>query len=82
MSNINEIKRSLKIYKSKKKISILHCVSNYPASIKNQNLNAIKLMKNKLLSLPSPDKTTREYGVCSEDWRGMLMEFGGHLGVL
>jgi sialic acid synthase SpsE len=47
MSNVFEIKRSLNLYKNKKKISLLHCVSNYPSSIKNQNLNAIKLMKNK-----------------------------------
>ena len=45
MSNIFEIKRTLNLYKNKNKISLLHCVSNYPSSIKNQNLNAIKSMK-------------------------------------
>ena len=47
MSNLFEIKRTLNLYKNKNKISLLHCVSNYPSSIENQNLNAIKSMKKK-----------------------------------
>ena len=44
---INEVKRLIK-NKDKKKIAFLHCVSEYPAQVKNLNLNNISLMKNKL----------------------------------
>ena len=47
MANMFEIERTLKLYKNKNKVSLLHCVSNYPAAINSQNLKAIKLMKNK-----------------------------------
>lgn len=47
MANMFEIERTLKLYKNKNKVSLLHCVSNYPATIKSQNLKAIRLMKNK-----------------------------------
>ena len=50
-STINEIKRALKILikngVSKKKITILHCVSQYPALNKNLNLNSIKYLRKK-----------------------------------
>tara|TARA_B100000900_G_scaffold97411_1_gene80472 strand:- start:26587 stop:27594 length:1008 start_codon:yes stop_codon:yes gene_type:complete len=47
MANMFEIERTLKLYKNKSKVSLLHCVSNYPAAINSQNLKVIKLMKNK-----------------------------------
>ena len=49
MSKLSEIKNSLKILTSnglsKKKITILHCISEYPTEINNLNLNAIKTIK-------------------------------------
>ena len=47
MANMDEIERTFKLYKNKSKVSLLHCVSNYPAAINSQNLKAIQLMKNK-----------------------------------
>ncbi len=47
MANVYEIERTFKLYKNKNKVSLLHCVSNYPAAINSQNLKAIGLMKNK-----------------------------------
>lgn len=46
-SNDFEIKRILKIYKNKSIIALLHCVSNYPSSIKSLNLRCISEMKRK-----------------------------------
>ena len=46
MSNINEIKKTLKeIYKFHKKVIILHCVSNYPTKLKDTNLIEINFLK-------------------------------------
>lgn len=46
MSNINEIKSTLKIYKNNKsKISLLHCVSNYPSSYSSLNLDCLSSLK-------------------------------------
>ena len=47
MANLQEIGRTLKIYKNKKKVELLHCVSNYPCSFKSLNLECIKLLKKK-----------------------------------
>ena len=47
MANMSEIQRTFKLYKNKNKVSLLHCVSNYPAAINSQNLEAINIMKNK-----------------------------------
>ena len=47
MSNLNEISRTLKLYKNKKKINLLHCVSNYPCSYHNLNLECIRMLKDK-----------------------------------
>tara|TARA_B110000238_G_C16129903_1_gene440931 strand:- start:2100 stop:3128 length:1029 start_codon:yes stop_codon:yes gene_type:complete len=49
MSTIEEIKKCIKIYKkySNKNYILLHCVSNYPCSLKSLNLNAIPLMQKK-----------------------------------
>ena len=49
MSNFNEIKKAVKAIEEEgnKKISILHCVSNYPTEIKDVNLNVIKTLKKK-----------------------------------
>ena len=49
MSNISDIKKSLKVLNRfhKQKIVILHCVSNYPTKIENLNLNFIKILKKK-----------------------------------
>lgn len=46
-SNFNEIKEVMKFVKKKKakKVSLLYCVSNYPASYKDFNLNNISILK-------------------------------------
>ena len=47
MSSLEEIEKTLKIYDlQKSSIILLHCVSNYPCSIKSINLNSIALLKN------------------------------------
>ena len=47
MSSLDEIEKTLKIYDLKKSsIILLHCVSNYPCSIKSINLNSIALLNN------------------------------------
>ena len=52
MSSLIEIKKALSILMSKgtsrKNIEILHCVSQYPADIKNLNLHSIKFLQDKL----------------------------------
>ena len=49
MSSINEVKKAVKYltkYKIRfKNISILHCTSNYPASLDSLNLYSIKYLK-------------------------------------
>ena len=45
MATIKEISSTLKIYKNKGNIALLHCVSNYPCSITSLNLNSLKLLK-------------------------------------
>ena len=48
MSNMNDIKKSLKIFdKHKCKYAILHCVSTYPCEEKDLNLKAILTLKKK-----------------------------------
>ena len=48
MSNNNEIKKALnEIYKFHKKVIILHCVSNYPTTLKDTDLSGINNLKNK-----------------------------------
>tara|TARA_B100000963_G_scaffold140321_2_gene122214 strand:+ start:7736 stop:8749 length:1014 start_codon:yes stop_codon:yes gene_type:complete len=46
-SNINEIRKTVNFYKSKKhnKITLLHCVSNYPCSYESINLNVLNTLK-------------------------------------
>ena len=47
MSNLEEINQCVKIYKkySNNNYVLLHCVSNYPCSLKSLNLKAISLIK-------------------------------------
>lgn len=46
MASLDDIKNCIKIIKKyHNKISILHCVSGYPTSISNANLNKIKTLK-------------------------------------
>ena len=45
-ATIEEIDKIFKIIKNKK-ISVLHAISIYPASILNANLNSIKYIENK-----------------------------------
>ena len=46
MSNMSEIKDTLKLYKKKiHNISLLHCVSNYPCSFSSLNLNCLDELK-------------------------------------
>ena len=47
MANLEDINRTLKIYKNKKKIELLHCVSSYPCSFKSLNLKCINLLQEK-----------------------------------
>ncbi len=49
MSNLDQIKKSLKILSKKisnDKIILLHCISSYPTHIEKINLNSISLLKN------------------------------------
>lgn len=50
MANYAEVKKAYQIFKNNnaKKISILHCVSNYPAKLECCNLNSIKFLSDKL----------------------------------
>ena len=46
MATVDEIKQALKVLKKRKKdIIILHCTSDYPAKLKDLNLNFIKKLK-------------------------------------
>lgn len=45
MSSVEEIAMALKIYTKKTKITLMHCVSNYPCSYASINLNALKVLK-------------------------------------
>ena len=52
MASYKEIKEALSMYRKKKtKISLLHCISNYPCSDESLNLNNIKSL-NKKFNLP------------------------------
>ena len=46
-SSLKEIKNIFKIFKDKKKLIIMHCVSSYPTDIKNANLVNIKFLRDK-----------------------------------
>ena len=52
-SDLSEIKKTVNFYKKKKykKLSLLHCVSNYPCSNESLNLNVIKTLR-KTFKLP------------------------------
>ena len=49
MANLNEIETTVKVAKKNgvKDLTLLYCVSNYPASINDFNLNNIKILKDK-----------------------------------
>ena len=49
MANLDEIETSFKVAKRNgaKDITLLYCVSNYPSSINDFNLNNIKILKDK-----------------------------------
>ena len=49
MANLEEIDRTVKVAKKNgaKDITLLYCVSNYPSSVDDFNLNNIKILKNK-----------------------------------
>ena len=49
MADLNEIETSVKVAKRNgaKDLTLLYCVSNYPSSIDDFNLNNIKILKNK-----------------------------------
>ncbi len=48
MSNISEVEEAVETFYSNgnEKVSLLHCVSNYPASLDNLNLSVINTLKN------------------------------------
>ena len=46
-SNLDEISNIFKIFKDKKKVILMHCVSNYPTKIENANLINVKFLKKK-----------------------------------
>ena len=63
MSNLSEINKALSIiYKNgvkKNQITLLHCTSEYPATIDGLNLNAIKTLRNRFnLNVGYSDHTT------------------------
>lgn len=45
MATLKEIKQAIKVLGKKKDIIILHCTSDYPANLKDLNLNFIKKLK-------------------------------------
>ena len=45
MASLSEIRQALKVFRKKKDITILHCTSDYPANLKDLNLNFIKKLK-------------------------------------
>ena len=46
MSTLKEIKQALNVFRKRKRdITILHCTSDYPANLKDLNLNFIKILK-------------------------------------
>lgn len=45
MATLGEIEEVVNIYPDKSKITLLHCVSNYPCSIESLNLKAIQTLK-------------------------------------
>ena len=51
MSEISDIRKALKFYKNKKKLTLLQCVSNYPCAYQSLNLNCISTLKS-LFKLP------------------------------
>ena len=46
-STLKEIKNIFKIFKNKKKLILMHCISSYPTNIKDANLSNIKFLKDK-----------------------------------
>ncbi len=61
MSNLQDIEKCLKYYstKSRKKIYLLHCVSNYPCKKESLNLNCLDLIEKKFkLKVGFSDHTT------------------------
>ena len=44
MASLDEIEQALKVLRKKKDITILHCTSDYPANLKDLNLNFIKAL--------------------------------------
>lgn len=46
-STLKEISNIFKIFKDKKKIILMHCISNYPTELKNSNLININYLKKK-----------------------------------
>ncbi len=47
MANVWEIKKAINIFKNKKKLILMHCVSLYPTKIYEANLNRIKSLRQK-----------------------------------
>ena len=45
MASLGEIEEVMNIYPDKNKITLLHCVSNYPCSIESLNLKAMQTLK-------------------------------------
>ena len=46
MATLGEIEEVLGLYANKSKISLLHCVSNYPCSTESLNLRAMVTLRN------------------------------------
>tara|TARA_B100000989_G_scaffold169722_2_gene127029 strand:- start:9927 stop:10955 length:1029 start_codon:yes stop_codon:yes gene_type:complete len=47
MSSMNDVKKTIQVYKKNKNLNValLHCVSNYPCSLKSINLNVLNSLK-------------------------------------
>jgi len=51
MTSISDINRILKLFKNKKKLTLLHCVSGYPISNNEANLSNISFLINKFKNI-------------------------------
>ena len=68
MANFSEVKEATKTLKNNgcKKITVLHCVSSYPAKITDCNLNSIKYLSKKLKCENVADDHSRNPMVINE----------------
>lgn len=65
MSNLEQVIETISIYKKNKfntkKLSILHCVSNYPSKLSSQNLRSINILKKLGITVGYSDHTNTNH---------------------